>query len=103
MSGFRTKLDYSNNRQIKQFEKTNTILSGGTVFGLPFNELTVGPNLDYSGVTNSYIYATSSFSGNNTTTIFNWFDANMQIAITRMTIANNFKTVVSSNFFNTSN
>ena len=67
MSGFRTKLDYSNNRQIKQFEKTNTILSGGTVFGLPFNELTVGPNLDYSGVTNSYIYATSSFSGNNTT------------------------------------
>jgi hypothetical protein len=80
MSGFRTKLDYSNNRQIKQFEKTNTILSGGTVFGLPFSGLTVGPNLDYSGVTNSYLYGLSTFSGNNTTTIFNWFDANMQIA-----------------------
>jgi len=80
MSGFRTKLDYSNNRQIKQFEKTNTILSGGTKFGLPFSALTTGPNLDYSAVTNSYLYGLSSFSGNDTTTIFNWFDSNMQIA-----------------------
>jgi len=32
---FLTKLDYSNNRQIKQFELTNTQLSGTTTFGVP--------------------------------------------------------------------
>jgi hypothetical protein len=31
---FQTKLDYSNNRQIKQFQLTNTQLSGTTVFGV---------------------------------------------------------------------
>ena len=35
--GFRTKLDYSDNRQIKQRERTLTNLSGGTVFGVPFS------------------------------------------------------------------
>ena len=51
--GFRTKLDYSSNRQISQREKTDTILSGSTVFGLPFSGLTVGPDLNTSGITSS--------------------------------------------------
>ena len=82
MSGFRTRLDYSNNRQIKQYEKTNTLLSGATTFGLPFSALTSGPNLTTTGITNSYGLVLSTFSGNGTTTIFTWYDSNMQIAET---------------------
>lgn len=32
--GFMTRLDYSNNRQLKQFQFTNTTLSGSTTFGV---------------------------------------------------------------------
>jgi hypothetical protein len=74
---FRTKLDYSNNRQIKQFEKTQTILSGGTSFGLPFNQLTSGPNLLDVVETNSFFTVGSTFSGNNTTTLYSWYDPAM--------------------------
>lgn len=82
MSGFRTRLDYSDNRQIKQYEKTNTLLSGATTFGLPFSALTSGPDLTTTGATNSYGLVLSTFSGNGTTTIFTWYDSNMQIAET---------------------
>lgn len=82
MSGFRTRLDYSDNRQIKQYEKTNTLLSGATTFGLPFSALTSGPDLTTTGITNSYGLVLSTFSGNGTTTIFTWYDSNMQIAET---------------------
>jgi len=34
MSDFKTRIDYSNNRQLKQFQLTNTILSGTTTFGV---------------------------------------------------------------------
>lgn len=34
---FKTKLDYSNNRQIKQYKLTNTQLSGTTTFGISDN------------------------------------------------------------------
>jgi hypothetical protein len=43
---FITKNRFSNNRQVKQREQTNTSLSGSTSFGLPFSALTSGPNLD---------------------------------------------------------
>ena len=76
--GYRTKLDYSSNRQISQREKTDTILSGSTVFGLPFSGLTVGPDLNTSGITSSYGGVISTFSGNSTTTVYNWFDPRMQ-------------------------
>lgn len=79
--GFRTKLDYSSNRQISQREKTDTILSGSTTFGLPFSGLTVGPNLNQSGNTEFYSNVISTFSGNSTTTIYNWFDPRMELAI----------------------
>ena len=51
---FLTKLDYSNNRQIKQYPETFTTLSGGTTFGVPFSALTTGPDPLNSGITQSY-------------------------------------------------
>ena len=80
--GFKTKLDYSDNRQIRQTEKTSTILSGGTVFGLPFSGLTKGPDLSTTGFTDEFNLVISTFSGNNTTTNFTWFDPSMDIANT---------------------
>jgi hypothetical protein len=77
---FRTKLDFSSNRQVKQHEKTTTVLSGGTEFGLPYSAMTNGPDLYTSAITQSFMTitgTTSTFSGNNTTTNYNWFDYRM--------------------------
>jgi len=61
---FITKLDYSNNRQIKQFQLTNTKLSGTTEFGVPFSALTSGVD-ETSIITTSVLTGiTSTFSGN---------------------------------------
>lgn len=80
---FRTKLDYSDNRQIKQREQTFTNLSGGTVFGLPFSGLTSGVDISNTGTTEEYFNLTgNTFSGNNTTTTFNWVDSRMSVADT---------------------
>tara|TARA_B100000927_G_scaffold68859_1_gene54509 strand:+ start:4234 stop:5910 length:1677 start_codon:yes stop_codon:yes gene_type:complete len=77
--GFKTKLDYSDNRQIRQTEKTSTTLSGATVFGIPFSGLTTGPDLSATGDTSEFSLVISTFSGNNTTTNFTWFDPSMDI------------------------
>jgi hypothetical protein len=69
---FLTKLDYSNNRQIKQSIETNTHLSGGTTFGVPFSQLPSGIDTSSTGVSETYVFFTSTFSGNSGTTIFNW-------------------------------
>jgi hypothetical protein len=79
--GFRTKLDYSNNRQIKQHIETLTVLSGATNFGVPFNTLPVGPNLLTTGETESYLTVASTFSGNSGTTNYTWFHPAMEYAI----------------------
>jgi hypothetical protein len=79
---FRTKLDFSSNRQVKQHEKTITSLSGGTSFGLPYSAMTYGPDLNTSAVTQTISILTgntSTFSGNNTTTNFTWFDSRMDL------------------------
>jgi hypothetical protein len=69
---FRTKLDYSNNRQIKQRERTETTLSGATVFGVPFSALTSGPDLTTTEQTSQYFGVVSTYSGNSATTVFTW-------------------------------
>jgi len=69
---FRTKLDYSDNRQIKQRERTNTILSGTTTFGVHFSGLTSGPNMNATAQTSQYFGIVSSYSGNSATTVFTW-------------------------------
>lgn len=79
---FRTKLDFSSNRQVKQHEKTITSLSGGTSFGLPYSAMTYGPDLNTSAITQTISILTgntSTFSGNNTTTNFTWFDSRMDL------------------------
>jgi hypothetical protein len=69
---FRTKLDYSDNRQIKQRERTNTILSGTTTFGVPFSALTSGPDMSATAQTSQYFGIISTYSGNSATTVFTW-------------------------------
>jgi len=77
---FITKLDFSNNRQVKQYPETLTQLSGATSFGLPFGLLIKGPNLTTSAATQTLTNLVSTFSGNTGTTIFNWYDPNMALA-----------------------
>ena len=77
---FRTKLDYSDNRQIAQRERTSTTLSGTTVFGVPFSGLTAGVDYSTSAMTETnlvIIYGT--FSGNTSTTTFTWPDSRMAV------------------------
>jgi len=77
--GFRTKLDFSNNRQVKQQIETITVLSGATSFGVPFSALPTGGDSSTSAITESYSVITSYFSGNNTTTNYTWFDPRMSL------------------------
>ena len=76
---FRTKLDYSDGRQIKQREGTLTQLSGGTVFGVEFEELTSGPDLSTSALTEDYYSVVSTFSGDSQSTVINWYDSRMEL------------------------
>lgn len=69
---FRTKLDFSNNRQVKQYIETLTVLSGATSFGVPFNTLPTGIDMTTSAQTDLHTSVVSTFSGNSGTTIFNW-------------------------------
>jgi hypothetical protein len=78
---FRTKLDFSDNRQIKQRAESTTILSGTTVFGVPYSALTRGPDLSTTAVTNTIYGVTGNFSGNSLTTIFNFSNPSMNIGI----------------------
>ena len=82
---FVTKPDYSNNRQIKQFELTNTKLSGTTEFGVHYSGLTGG--VDYSSVITTELLEniTSTFSGNTTTTSFFFGDTRMDIGVDTLT------------------
>lgn len=77
---FRTKLDYSSNRQIKQYPETITVLSGGTSFGVPFSALTSGPDLTTTAITLTITGVTSAFSGYSATTNYSWYNSNMSIA-----------------------
>ena len=76
---FLTKLNLSNNRQVKQDIATTTYYSGATVFGVPFNYLPKGPDSNTSATTQTYNNVTSTFSGNSTTTNFTWFYSDMSL------------------------
>ena len=77
---FRTQLDFSNNRQVKQRIETIQVLSGATSFGVPFSALTVGPDPTTSGISQSYSAVLSTFSGNSGTTNYTWYNGDMIIA-----------------------
>ncbi|MEN6290401.1 MAG: hypothetical protein ABFD07_00090, partial [Methanobacterium sp.] len=76
---FRTKLDYSDNRQLTQRERTSTTLSGTTVFGVPFSALTSGPDLSYTSQTSQLFGVVSTYSGHSATTVFTWGIPNVSI------------------------
>ena len=78
---FRTKLDFSSNRQVKQRIETFTVLSGGTSFGVPFSSLPTGPDLGTLVITFTASTLLSTFSGNSATTVYSWYYPNMNIAI----------------------
>ena len=88
---FITKLDFSNNRQIKQYPETVTALSGATVFGLPYSYLPTGVDLTTTAITVTYSGVVSTFSGNSVITNYDWFDNGMNIAI------DNFSALTPSN------
>lgn len=100
---FRTKLDYSDNRQIKQREQTFTDLIGGTKFGLPFSALTSGVDSFNTGTTEEYVNLTgNTFSGNATTTIFTWSDSRISLvdsSLSAITPSNSGVTQNSGNIF----
>jgi len=82
MSDFRTRIDYSSNRQVKQFQQTETALSGTTTFGLPYSGLTSGVDDGTIATTSTLINITSTFttiSGESTTYIFG--DPRMDVGI----------------------
>jgi len=100
--GFITKLDYSNNRQIKQYAETITVLSGGTRFGLPFSALTSGPDLSTSGISQTYTSLASTFSGNTGTTNYTWYDSRMslgQSGLSALTPSNSAMTQHTGNIY----
>lgn len=99
---FRTRIDYSSNRQIKQFIETNTVLSGATTFGVPFNYLPTGASSTNSGSTLVYTNIVSTFSGSSATTVYTWYDNKMQLGINRLsalTPSNSATTQQTGNIF----
>jgi hypothetical protein len=83
---FRTRIDYSENRQILQRERTDSVLSGKTTFGMPFSALTSGPDPDLSAVTSTVINIISTFSGNTGTTVFSFGDPRMDVGANGLTV-----------------
>jgi len=103
--GFITKVDFSDNRQVKQYEETSTQLSGATVFGVVFSALTNGPDLTTSATTSTTTGITSTFSGNTGTTVFTFGNANMLIGnsyITPITSSNSGTTQIIGPIFTAS-
>ena len=99
---FRTKIDFSNNRQVKQNIETLTILSGGTSFGVTFNDLPSGPNLTTTAETGTLTFIASTFSGNSATTIYSWHTDIMELGtstLSAITPTNSGTTQIVSNAF----
>jgi hypothetical protein len=78
---FITKLDFSDNRQVKQRIETIQNLSGATTFGIPFSALPTGPDLTTTGFSETYLTIASTFSGNSGTTIYSWYDSRMELGV----------------------
>jgi len=99
---FRTKLDYSDNRQINQRQRTFTNLEGGSVFGVAYSAMTTGVDPTCIASTEEYVFTGSTFSGNGTTTMYTWFDQRMEIAaytLSALTSSNSGETQNTGNVF----
>lgn len=69
---FRTKIDYSKGRQIKQDQNSTTILPGKTQFGMEYADRLLGPDLLSITTDIEISNIVSTFSGNTTNIIFSW-------------------------------
>ena len=76
---FRTKIDFSDNRQAKQRIETIQELSGSTHFGVPFSSLPSGVDTATTGISQTYTSIASTFSGNSGTTNYTWYDTRMSL------------------------
>ena len=102
MGTFRTKLDFSDNRQVKQRIETTTNLSGATTFGVPYGNLPTGPNPVLSSITQSISNILGTFSGNSGTTVFTWTDSRFNLgdsSFSAITPTNSGDTQNSGNVF----
>jgi len=100
--GFRTKLDFSDNRQVKQRIETISNLSGATTFGVPYGDLPTGPNTSLSSITQTINNVTGTFSGNSGTTVFTWTDSRFNLGdstFSAITPSNSGVTQNSGNIF----
>jgi uncharacterized protein (DUF2345 family) len=82
---FVTKVDYSDNRQVKQFQLTNTKLSGSTQFGVTYSALTGGVDESTVVTIGTLADINSTFSGNSQETIFFFGDSRMNPAVEGIT------------------
>ena len=94
---FRTKIDYSNNRQITQRVETDTQLSGATTFGVGYSALTRGVDLSTTGITETTTGVTSTFSGTTGTTVFVFGDDRMELAGTDLIPISNINSGTTQN------
>lgn len=78
--GFITKIDFSDNRQVKQDFLTNTVLSGSTIMGTTFSDLPNGPSTELSGITENLSGVTGTFTGTTGFTTFIFSDNRLDIA-----------------------
>ncbi len=84
MSGFITKVDYSNNRQVRQTKLTTTTLSGTTIHGVDFSALTSGPDLSSVVTLSTTTGVTSTFSGDTGQTGFIFGISEMVLATSEL-------------------
>jgi hypothetical protein len=99
---FRTKLDFSDNRQVKQRIETIQELSGATHFGVDFSRLPFGPDLSTSGVSETHLLVFSTFTGNSSTTKYIWGDSRMSLgeaSFSALTPSNSATTQTARNIF----
>lgn len=68
--GFKTKIDYSNTRQLQQNQNSISILPGKTQFGMEYADRLLGPDLLSITEIGQLVDIYSSFSGNTFSSIF---------------------------------
>ena len=79
MNGFITKLDFSDNRQMEQDVLSSSNLSGTTNFGVSFDMLPSGPDVDTQEVVYSGDSIISTFTATSSGNIFVFGDSDMYL------------------------
>jgi len=105
-NSLRTKTDFSNNRQVIQYPRTNTVLSGATTFGVPFSALTTGPDPSNSGISETLTSTTATFTGTTGSTTYTFDDSRLELGVSVLsawTSSNSGETQYTYNVFTGNN